>query len=165
MYYSIKINPSTILTTLTTILTVQEDKLNEISYKNLYNVQGYRSGALEYIVQSEKSTFADAVTVCANQNLKLFTVKSELDLATFFTRYDTTQAWVDLYFSKDHTRLLDTQNNSPTFLSGSSVITQDLGISSTMAATKRISITKNASSKFEYVASDASEKNDSHLYP
>jgi hypothetical protein len=79
-------------------------------------------------------------------------------LATFFTRYDITQAWVDLYYSKEHTRLLDTQNNSPMFLSGASVIAQDITISSTMAATKRISITKNASSKFEYVASEASEK-------
>jgi hypothetical protein len=139
-------------------LTVLEDKLNEISYKNLYTVPGYRSGAVEYIVQTEKSTFADAVITCTNQNLKLFTVKPGLELATFFTRYDITQAWVDLYYSKEHTRLLDTQNNSPIFLSGSSVIAQDLLISSTMPATKRISITKNASSKFEYVASDASEK-------
>jgi hypothetical protein len=92
MYYTIKINPSTILTTLTTILTVLEDKLNEINYKSLYSVNGYRSGALEYVVQAEKSTSADAVTVCTNQNLKLFTIKPGLDLATFFTRYDITQA-------------------------------------------------------------------------
>jgi hypothetical protein len=136
MYYSLKINPSTILTTLTTILTVLEDKLNEINYKNLYSVNGYRSGTLEYVVQAEKGTFADTVTVCTNQNLKLFNVKPGLDLATFFTRYDITQAWVDLYYSKDHTRLLDTQNNSPLFLAGASVIAQDITISSTMAAAK-----------------------------
>jgi hypothetical protein len=115
MYYVVKIAPLALLQSLVTILTESEDTIKTINYNDLYKVNRYRSRDIE-VLQSQDSNRVSASELCNKGGMELFLVRPEFDMRAIFAKFGVERVWVDLYYSKTYSLLLDMKNNYPAVL-------------------------------------------------
>jgi hypothetical protein len=150
MYYVVKIAPLALLQSLITILTESENTIKAINYNDLYKVNGYRSRDIE-VLQSQDSNRVSASELCNKGGMELFLVRPEFDMRAIFAKFGVERVWVDLYYSKTYSLLLDMKNNYPTVLAKNSLrIDSDITIGPTLAADKDIAL-QLKDGEFKYV--------------
>jgi hypothetical protein len=150
MYYIIKLAPLTILQSLITILEDTETRFKAVSYAELYKVPGYRTQDTE-IIQAQDSAKVEGAELCRKAGHDVFQPRPEFDLRAIFSKFDLEKVYVDLYYSKVYSMLLDTRNVYPTMLAKNSLtISLDTGINSAMGDDKAIAL-ELKDGNFQYV--------------